>query len=1151
MCPLKSTVSFLLMAYLLQSGPAHCQQSVLISLTEKDVPLKKALDDIHDKTGIPYFAAIDFTQSHHVSFSVSAATLAQVLDSCFRDQPFGYKMANGGISIQPLDTNGKIIHGRVVNSKNEPLAGITVLVKGDVKAITATTDKGDFLLRTKIANPQLVFSSVNYETRTLWTPDGRELEVKLSDKINSLDQVIVNTGFQRIRKRGTTGSFDDVENDLINRRVSPNILDRIDGVTSGVLINKNIITGTNQSTITIRGRSTIFSNPNPLIVIDNFPYTGDVNNINPDDVESITILKDAAAASIWGALSGNGVIIITTKKGKLNQPPKLSFNSSQTIGQKPNLYYLPTLSSSDYIDVENYLFHQGFYNQTLTSPLHPSVTPVVDLLYQDSLGLVSPGQAQTQINALRGQDSRSGLDKYFYRRSLNSQYSLNLSGGGEHNLYFLSAGYDADLNNLVRDEYDRVTVNGKNTYLLLKGQLELNTGFNFTASTTTNNNPGGTGVSYPYAQVADGKGTALPVALGLNPTYSDTAGGGQLLDWRYRPLQELKNADNPTRLMDYRIDIGVRYTVWKGLEARVSYQFGRGNSDNPDYQSLQTYVTRNLVNEFTQYAGGALTYPIPAGGILDENLTTYTTNNVRVQLNYNDSLFKHGLLNLIGGSEVRDIETENTQVTLYGYDPRQQSGLPVDYVDYFPQYSSGTLAKIPFNDTKLGVSERYLSFYTNATYSYLNRYLLSASARRDESNLFGVNANQKGVPLWSVGGAWDISNESFYHPGWLSFLRLRVTDGYNGNVDRSVSAYTTANIDPVPNNYGTISASIINPPNTDLRWERIHILNFGMDFSTRNDRLGGSFEYYLKTGLDLIGESNVDPTRGVISFTGNTANIGDRGVDITLHANHSFGGVRWNSILLFSYVRDRVTKYDQQLGAVQDYLSVGTLNPLIGRPLYSIYALRWEGLDPATGDPIGYLNGPKGQNGQATENYNLILNSSDLSNLVYKGPVNPPFFGGWRNNLYWRQWGISCNIVYKMGYVFRRNSINYSELFSGLAPGNPDYDQRWRQAGDERHTNVPSLPVPNLTLINPRDNFYTNSEVLVEKADQVRMQDIQLSYDLTRSAHRRLPARLVRFYLYANNIGIIWKANHSGIDPDFLAAMPNPRSLALGVKTDF
>src|SRR6202035_5755594 len=180
---------------------------------------------------------------------------------------------------------------------------------------------------------------------------------------------------------------------------------------------------------------------------------------------------------------------------------------------------------------------------------------------------------------------------------------------------------------------------------------------------------------------------------------------------------------------------------------------------------------------------------------------------------------------------------------------------------------------------------------------------------------------------------------------------------YNGNVNRSVSAYTTANVNLIPNNFGAINASIINPPNSNLRWEKIHVLNFGVDFATRDEQFGGSVEYYEKTGLDLIGQSPVDPTTGVASFTGNTANIRDRGVDLTFRVANTFGPFRWNSILLFSYVKDKVTKYDQVQVTVGDYLTVSALNPLVSHPLDSVYALRWEGLNDSAGDPQGYLNG--------------------------------------------------------------------------------------------------------------------------------------------------------------------------------------------------
>jgi hypothetical protein len=237
-----------------------------------------------------------------------------------------------------------------------------------------------------------------------------------------------------------------------------------------------------------------------------------------------------------------------------------------------------------------------------------------------------------------------------------------------------------------------------------------------------------------------------------------------------------------------------------------------------------------------------------------------------------------------------------------------------------------------------------------------------------------------------------------------------------------------------------------------------------------------------------------------------------------------------------------VTNYGQKLGPVINYLNASTLNPLVGRPLYSIYALKWMGLDPQNGNPQGWLAG------HVTEDYNSVVNSSDLSNLLYKGPANPPFFGSLRNSFSWRQWQLSFNIIYKFGYYFRRSSIEYYNLITGASKGHPDYDRRWQNAGDEQNTYVPSLELP----ADPnRDTFYSNSEPLIEKGDHIRLQDLQFGYDLTKKAFPKLPVPLIRLYLYANNIGILWKANHQGIDPDYVTSIPNPRTLAMGVKLNF
>jgi hypothetical protein len=267
------------------------------------------------------------------------------------------------------------------------------------------------------------------------------------------------------------------------------------------------------------------------------------------------------------------------------------------------------------------------------------------------------------------------------------------------------------------------------------------------------------------------------------------------------------------------------------------------------------------------------------------------------------------------------------------------------------------------------------------------------------------------------------------------------------------------------------------------------------------------------------------------------------GWDLTLHTRNLTGSIKWSNDWLVSYVKDKVTKYGVKQPTVDAYFQVVSLSPLVGHPLYSIYALRWAGLSHDAGDPLGvYRQSPD-------TSYSKIINYP-ADSLVYKGPASPPFFGSWRNTFNWGRFELSFNIVFKLGYNFRRSSISYFNLYTGNSKGSPDYERRWQHPGDEKFTNVPSRPSAATVNFN-RDEFYTNSETLIEKGDHVRLQDIRLSYDLPKSVYPGLPVQAVRFYLYANNIGILWRANHQNIDPDYINSLPNPRTVALGCKLEF
>ena len=1033
----------------------------------------------------------------------------------------------------------------------QPLKGASVTIKGTATG-TTTDEKGHFLLEHVPAGASLLVTSVRYEPQeiTLAGLGKAQFTVTLEPRSMALEGVVVSTGYQQLPQERATGSFDQIGNALLNRSVSTDILSRLADVTSGLIFNHQ---GT--SAISIRGQSTIFGDASPLIVVDNFPYDGDIANINPNDVESVTVLKDAAAASIWGSRAGNGVIVITTKKGKFNQAMQVAFNANVTLGAKPNQFYIPQMSPADYISVEKMLFAQGYYDSAQSDPSHLPLTPVVQLLYAEQQGTISAADAGAQISAFAKQDVRNDINRYLFRVSAAQQYALSLNGGSGSDRYFVSGGYDKDLANARGNGYDRVTLNVSDTYSLAGGRLELSTQLYYTDSQTPQNavplsslNMSSLQPLYPYARLADAAGRPLALVHDYNTDFVGAAPQQGFLNWQYKPLEELALSDNHTAQTDYRLNLGLKYRIIPGLSASLLYQYGKTYSELRNYQSQDSYYTRNLINEYTIVnPDGSLTYPIPLGGILDLSETTSVYQDARAQLDLNKTIGSRHEIVALAGAEIRDNHSYGFSTRFYGYDDEHASSKPVDYTDtYAYSYNTSLTGNlIPNEDGFSDLTDRFLSYYGNGAYTYNRRYTFSASARLDQSNLFGVNTNQKGVPLYSLGGSWKISDEGFYHSDLLPYLKLRATYGYNGNIDKSLSAYTTANyFDGSQSIIGQNFARIINPPNPDLRWERDRIINLGLDFQLCKNVIGGSLEYYRKQGLDLIGNSPYAPQTGILTFTGNTADTRGQGVDLTLNSKNLDGRLKWTSNFLFSYVQDKVTRYlATSTDAVDDYLLGGYPIPTAGRPLYGIYSFKWAGLDPATGDPRGYLNG------QVSEDYAGIKAAATAGNLVYNGPGRPVVFGSLRNTFSYGSVSFSANISYRLGYYVRRSSVNYETVLTGTG-GYGDFDQRWQKPGDEKFTQVPSMPAS----INPdREDFYTYSSVLVERGDNIRLQDINVSYTLDKKQFRGLPFARLQCYIYANNLALLWKAARYPLDPDYLTqyALPPVRTVSFGLKGNF
>ncbi|MES1226458.1 MAG: TonB-dependent receptor plug domain-containing protein, partial [Bacteroidota bacterium] len=529
-----------------------------------------------------------------------------------------------------------------------------------------------------------------------------------------------------------TGSFDLVDNRLLNRSVTTNVLDRIVSLTPGIYVKGTNKTTSDASNVIIRGQSTLFGSTAPLIILDNFPYDGSLQNINPNDIESITILKDAAAASIWGARAGNGVIVITSKKGKLGKH-QISLNSNISVQKKPDLWNVNQISSGDFIDQEKFLYSQGYYQKYFASTAYQAITPVVQLLHNVDAGIISSADANAQIDAMKNYDDRNDIYKYLYRTTVNQQYHMDVSGATPNINYFLSVGWDHNLPNLVSQKYDRVSLRSLNSFKLSE-KLQADAGLSFieTANKSGNNSgyylSQGSGSLYPYARLADATGNPLPVNLSYSPQFIQTAQSQGLLNWEYKPLADINTSNNVNSIRDYLVNASLKYQILPFLNAEVRYQFENQIATQNNINSDSSFYARDLINKFTQVSSsGSLTYPIPVGGVQVLSNSELVSHQGRFQIVINKVLNKKHQLTGLAGMEVRSLITTSNSSTNYGYDEDYYTiNNSINYTTSYKFYKNIGKGYVPNSLSIDKKTDHFLSYYGNLAYTYDKRYILSA-----------------------------------------------------------------------------------------------------------------------------------------------------------------------------------------------------------------------------------------------------------------------------------------------------------------------------------------------------------------------------------------------------------------------------------------
>jgi len=1031
--------------------------------------------------------------------------------------------------------------GTVTDVSGEPLPATSIRLQSTRTGI-GVGELGQFSLPLPSRPDTLIFRHVGYKAQKvpISAATRSPLNVQLVVDENTLQEVEVSTGYYTIPQERATGSFTHIDNALLNRSVSTDILERLEGVTHSLLFDRRNLTEENVDgapELRIRGLSTIEGNSAPLIVVDNFPFEGDLSAINPNDVEDITVLRDAAAASIWGARAGNGVIVINTKRGRYGQPTRISFNSSFNFTTKPDLFYSQSrLPAPTVMEIQRERFEMGGYqeNDQIFIPSY------VELLIKQRDGLITADEFEAAQTYMRNTDLRRQSLDYLYQTALNQQYALGIRGGGERYTYAISGGYDRNDGSNIGNLTDRASISLQNSFKI-GSRLEVNGTFAYTRRNETRNGLGYVRTASIYEGLVDENGNPKSIVSDYRMSYHEAAEANGMLDWVSRPLDEIHLRDHRNNSRDMRFGASANFKVIKGLTLAGAYQYLLGEGTSVSLYDKESYFVRNLVNRFTQEDGSQV---IPYNAILDHGTTSGTeTHSGRLQANFNRQLGRAGDLALLAGADIaQGIQQTGPGARIYDYDKDLWTGNSVlDYTTRYTVRPSGR-ARIPYNTYAPTRSiNRTLSYFGNGSYSYLQRYTLTGSARWDGSNLFGVKTNQRGVALWSIGGSWEVSKEPFYRMKRLPYLRIRSTYGSAGNIDKSQSYYPTISVG-TDGRTGLNNAVLSSPGNPSLRWEQVKTWNLGVDWALVNRRISGSIEYYRKHASDLLGNNLMDPTTGISLNSAYKMNYGSMrttGWDVMLNSRNLTGPFSWNSALLVSGSQNEITHFN---GPVQQS-ALNYMNrrlPEKGKSVDVLYALPWHGLDPTDGMPIVYVDG------EQTTDYDSYILNYPIENLIDVGSLVPKVFGSLRNTFSWKGVEMSALISFKAGHVFRRPSLAPGQEYSDIY--HMDYFKRWQKPGDEMHTQVPAKSA----TADLGGSAYLYSETLITKGDVIRLQDVNIGYSFSGDWLKRARIQQIKVFGYARNLGILWRANDNGLDPDYPNAdYPAPRRFALGIQTMF
>lgn len=1132
---------------------------------------EQVIQQLKKETGMEFVYKKDLLKhaKSPVNCDYKNLTLDQLLNRVLSINMFlAYEVIDNRVLLKSPNVNVDYVEGTIKGvvydaEMKEPLVGATVIIDGTTHGAITDADGKFTLTKVKALNPVLTTVYVGMKPQSIKVTRENMGNVRFDLKPNTtmISEVVV-TGYQDINREKMTGAATTISADKLDERYSLNLVDNLEGRVAGL--------STYGGNLIIRGTGTFGAGSLPLLVVDGLPIEGSIKDLNPQDIKSVNVLKDAAAAAIYGARAANGIIVVTTKNAKNKGKIDIDFSADMTWYENKNVDYNDNflMNAEQHVKVASEYYKWYFFESNndimkdqvndpamnimyyeMTSSLgNQDIDLVQDAYYQLATGKISQSQLDATLEKLSKNNFAKDYADALYRRRMIQQYNLALRSSSDKSDNNIVVNFKHDNSGVINHKYDWLNVQYKGVFRLSKW-LEANVSIN-----TLYDNQRQFGYDY---QVSDNPFLYSPYQPFYNedgsvhiqyPWYSGNAKTPLqegISDMGVNLIDEMYNNTRTTKRYNTRYHGSLLFKIFDGFTANAQFVYETGESNSQIHATEQSHAARTLKNAYAYVnSEGKVDYYTPRnGGFLQTTVTNTSAWTARGQINYQKTFGKHDV-SAIAGVEFRETLSKGTKALSLGYDEQLQSS-STHTIDFgmlsqmrnSPYLWQGSLlgsfpasqfAYCYIDSSMMGLvpesRHRYGSGYANATYTYDGKYNIFGSFRKDYADVFGLNSKFRGKPLWSVGAGWNIHSETFMHDlTWINFLKLRASYGVTGNIYQGATSVMTASAGSTNKHTGLPMGSVSSPANPDLRWEQNRTVNIGLDFNLLNYRLRGALDVYIKDGRDIFNGMNLESTTGFSSIVANVASIRNKGIELSIGYDwfraNSRNDFQWSSNLTFSYNKNEVVKVENDAKSAYQLISTPFKT---GYPVSAVWSYRFakmsdepgrRGMQLYYGDNDVLSTAPSGQSPNILE---------------FSGQQEPKVVMGLDNSISWNGFQLGFVMAYYGGHIMR--AIPLAQTF-GAASGATLASYFLNAWTPENPTNVPGVGKYSSTSLG---YCYNNDNMSVHDASFLKIRNVTLSYTFPDKWIKPIGINGLALRFQVNDLPCIWKANKVGVDPETL-----------------